>query len=63
MSAQQQWANGNMELQGGASPTDGTWNVGDKVWNTSPAPGGVVGWVCTTAGSPGTWKTFGTIQS
>lgn len=26
-----------------------------------PTAGGVMGWVCTTAGSPGTWKTFGAI--
>jgi len=26
-----------------------------------PAAGGYVGWVCTTAGSPGTWKGFNAI--
>lgn len=39
-----------------AAPTTGTWNQGDQVWNTAPASGGTPGWVCTTAGTPGTWK-------
>lgn len=38
-----------------------TWKVGDVVYNTVPTSGGNIGWVCTTAGTPGTWKTFGTI--
>lgn len=39
-----------------AAPTTGTWKQGDIVWNSQPAAGGTPGWVCTTAGSPGTWK-------
>jgi len=39
-----------------AAPTAGTWARGDRVWNTTPSSGGPPGWVCTTAGSPGTWK-------
>lgn len=46
-----------------AAPTTGTWDVGDIVWNTSPAPSGNIGWVCTTVGTPGTWKTFGAIAA
>lgn len=46
-----------------AAPTTGTWGRGDKVYNTAPTPGGNVGWVCTTAGTPGTWKSFGTIAA
>jgi hypothetical protein len=42
-------------------PTTGTWNVGDIVYNYTPTAGGNIGWVCVTAGTPGTWKTFGTI--
>jgi hypothetical protein len=38
-----------------------TWKVGDIVYNTVPTSGGNIGWVCTTAGTPGTWKAFGTI--
>ena len=46
-----------------AAPTNGTWQVADIVWNTAAAAGGTVGWVCTTAGTPGTWKTFGAIAA
>lgn len=38
-----------------AAPTTGTWAVGDLVLNTAAAPGGYVGWVCTTAGTQGTY--------
>jgi len=46
-----------------AAPTTGTWVVGDIVYNDTPAAGGFIGWVCTTAGTPGTWKTFGAISA
>jgi hypothetical protein len=39
-----------------AAPTTGTWAQGDVVWNTGASAGGSPGWVCTTAGTPGTWK-------
>jgi len=45
-----------------AIPTTGTWVVGDVVYNTTPASAGYIGWVCTVAGTPGTWKTFGLIS-
>ena len=45
------------------APPEGSWNRGDKVTLTSPSAGGVEGWVCIASGTPGTWKTFGTIQS
>jgi hypothetical protein len=49
---------------GTAAPTTGTWVVGDKVWHSAPVAGGAgIGWVCTTAGTPGTWKTFGAISA
>lgn len=60
------WFEGpNWVSYGSAAPTDTdhTYAVGDRVYNTAPAAGGTLGWVCTTAGSPGTWKTFGTIAS
>lgn len=44
-----------------AAPVAETWAVGDIVYNTAPSAGGFLGWVCTTAGTPGTWKTFGAI--
>lgn len=48
-------------MYGTALPTAGTYGKGDIIWNTNPVAGGTVGWVCTAAGSPGTWKSFGTI--
>lgn len=46
-----------------AAPASGTYVVGDIVFNSSPTASGFVGWVCTTAGTPGTWKTFGAISA
>jgi hypothetical protein len=46
---------------GTAAPTTGTWAVGDKRWNTAPAAAGTPGWVCTTAGTPGIWKTMASL--
>jgi hypothetical protein len=46
---------------GTAAPVAGTYKKGDIVWATNVSAGGSIGWVCTTAGSPGTWKTFGTV--
>lgn len=46
-----------------AIPTTGTYKVGDIVFNKVPISGGYVGWVCTVAGTPGTWKGFGLIQA
>lgn len=47
---------------GSAAPVAGTYEVGDITWNDAPAAGGFIGWVCTSAGTPGTWKTFGAIS-
>lgn len=44
------------------APTTGTWAQGAIAYNNSPTSGTYVGWVCTVAGSPGTWKTFGLIS-
>lgn len=51
----------NGTWMGTAAPTTQTWNRGDIVTNSTPSSGGNIGWVCTTAGTPGTWKTFGGI--
>jgi len=48
-------------VAGGDPVTGAEWQVGDKVKNTAPEAGGNMGWVCTGAGTPGTWKPFGTI--
>lgn len=47
----------------GTAPTVGTWKVGDRVYNGTPSAGNFIGWVCTVAGTPGTWKTFGAITA
>lgn len=44
-------------------PTTGAHARGEIVFNSLPAAAGTVGWVCVTAGTPGTWKTFGTIAA
>ena len=46
-----------------SAPTIGTHYKGDIVYNSNPTAGGNLGWVCITAGIPGTWKPFGSIQS
>ena len=46
----------NRIATGTAAPTSGTWKVGDIVISTTQS--GVIGWVCTIAGTPGTWETI-----
>lgn len=46
----------------GAAPSTGTHVRGEVVFNADPSAGGKVGWVCTAAGTPGTWKAFGAID-
>ena len=46
----------NIQTVGTAAPTTGTWAQSDIVWNTAAASGGPPGWMCTAAGTPGTWK-------
>ena len=45
-----------------AVPTTGTYQQGDKVWNSAPVEAGaassryvVIGWICTVGGTPGTF--------
>lgn len=45
-----------------AAPTSGTWAVGNIVYDTAPVSGGYLGWVCTVAGTPGKWSTWGPIS-
>jgi hypothetical protein len=44
------------EIYSNVIPASGTWQLGDKCWNTAPTAGGVLMWICTTGGTPGTWK-------
>ncbi len=48
---------------GTAAPATGTWTRGDIVWNTTPSAGGTPGWMCTTAGTPGTWKAMANLAA
>lgn len=48
---------------GPAAPTAGDWEQGDLVYNNNPSPGAPLGWICTAAGTPGTWKQIGTIAT
>ncbi len=54
--------NTNSWNRGTAAPASGYWAVGSIVYDTAVAAGGFVGFVCTTAGTPGTWKTFGAVS-
>jgi hypothetical protein len=48
-------------IAGTASPTTGTWAVGTRCMNPAPAVGSPKGWVCTVAGTPGTWVSEGNL--
>ena len=37
------------------------WIVGDRAFNTVPAVGSPKGWLCTVAGTPGTWVSEGNL--
>jgi hypothetical protein len=46
---------------GTAAPVSGTWARGDQVFNTNAAVGAAKSWVCTVAGTPGTWVSTGNL--
>ena len=45
-----------VEMHGTTTPAYGGYGKGSIVWNTAPSAGGPAFWICTTAGTPGTWK-------
>ena len=45
-----------------AAPTTGTWLLGDIVLNATPVAGSPWGWICIAAGTPGTWKSLGSVS-
>jgi hypothetical protein len=53
---------GHIQMYASTSPEEGTYSVGDIVWNTNARVGTGVGWVCLRAGSPGAWYPFGEIK-
>lgn len=52
---------GRRVVNGPAAPTTGAWLLGERVVNDVPAVGSPKGWVCTVAGSPGTWVSEGNL--
>lgn len=46
---------------GSAAPTSGAYGRGDIVLNNAPSANGSLGWVCVTAGSPGTWEALAVV--
>jgi hypothetical protein len=51
----------NILTYNSAVPTTGTWKAGDAVKNNAPAVGQPKGWICTVAGTPGTWVSEGNL--
>jgi hypothetical protein len=54
---------GAVDIGTNAAPTGGNWAAGAKILYNTPPAGGNIGAVCTTTGSPGTWKDFGAIAA
>lgn len=50
-------------LLSSAAPTQGQWARGQTVEQGAPSASGNVGWICTAGGTPGTWKSYGTISA
>jgi parallel beta-helix repeat protein len=44
-----------------AIPVAGSWLLGDIINNETPAVGQPKGWICTVAGTPGTWVSLGNL--
>jgi hypothetical protein len=44
-----------------AIPTVGTWSIGDRIINSNPVIGQPKSWICTVAGTPGTWTSEGNL--
>lgn len=52
---------GRLVTSGSAAPSAWTWGRGDLCWNETAALGAPVGWMCTAAGTPGTWAPMATL--
>lgn len=55
--------NARLMTNGAAAPATGAHGAGEIVWNRTPASGGVAGWICRVAGTPGTWEPFGIVSA
>jgi len=51
----------NTEGLGDAAPTTRYWRLGDRVRRLTPVVGQPKAWVCTVAGTPGTWVSEGNL--
>ena len=51
----------NSETYAAAAPATGYWRKGDRVIQLTPTVGQPQGWVCTVAGTPGTWVSEGNL--
>lgn len=49
------------EITGTAAPASGTWARGDRCFNINATVGQPKSWVCTVAGTPGTWVSEGNL--
>ena len=53
--------NGKLQKYDAQAPSGGEFNKGDIIWNSEPATGSYVGWICIKSGNPGSWEPFGKI--
>lgn len=51
----------NNIVYGSAAPSTLRWELGDRVLNSAPTVGQPKSWVCTVAGTPGTWVSEGNL--
>lgn len=51
----------NTIVYGSAAPSTLRWELGDRVINSAPTAGQPKAWVCTVAGTPGTWVSEGNL--
>jgi hypothetical protein len=51
----------NVQTYATAAPTAGEWAQGDRVFNSAPTVGQPKSWVCTVAGTSGTWVSEGNL--
>jgi hypothetical protein len=51
----------NTEVYADAAPVAGYWRLGDRVIRVTPTVGQPKAWVCTVAGTPGTWVSEGNL--
>lgn len=57
----QQIIMGTRLVMDNAAPAVGTWAVGDRCGKLTPVVGQPKGWLCTVAGTPGTWVSEGNL--